>query len=198
MQNEIQKTEKEIYELIQKLDKLRKDSPPVAVKNYKFQTLTGEVSLLDLFAGKEILFAIHNMGQGCRYCTLWADGINSFLPHLEDQFSVVLLSKDNPETQRQFANSRQWRFRMASHGGGEYLKEQNVMPGEGNMPGLSCYIRKGNEIFKKNNAVFGPGDLFCSIWHFLSLAGFGEDNWTPQFQYWQRPTQLDDGGANLR
>ena len=64
-------------------------APAVEVPAYRFQTLSGEVSLLDLFAGRDVLFAIHNMGQACRYCTLWADGLNGFLPHLEDRFAVV-------------------------------------------------------------------------------------------------------------
>ena len=122
--NEIQKLENEIYDLTQKLEKLRKDTAPVAVKNYTFRDLNGAVSLLDLFTGKDILFAIHNMGQGCRFCTTWADGLNGFLPHLESQFAVVLLSKDTPELQRQFANSRGWRYRMASHGGTDYLRNK--------------------------------------------------------------------------
>src|SRR5216117_442016 len=130
MQNEIRKTEEEIRKLVDKLGQLRKENPPQPVKNHKFKTMTGEVSLLDLFAGKDVLFAIHNMGQGCRYCTLWADGFNGFVPHLESQFSLALVSKDDPETQRIFANSRHWRFRMASHGGGAYIKEQSVVPGE--------------------------------------------------------------------
>ena len=195
--NEIKQTEEEIYKLVQKLEKLRNDSVPAPVKNYPFKDLNGEVSLLELFAGKEILFMIHNMGQGCRYCTLWADGLNAFLPHLEDQFSVVLVSKDNPETQRKFANSRNWRFRMASHKESPYIQEQNVEPAKTNSPGLVCYVRKGNEIYKKNSSVFGPRDLFCSQWHVLSLAGVTEDNWVPQFNYWERPTQMDDGEKNL-
>src|SRR5512135_1222884 len=101
--NEIQKLEEQIYQLGEKLNKLRSDSAPVPAKNYSFKDINGTVTLRDLFAGKDILFAIHNMGQGCRYCTTWADGLNGFLPHLEDQFSVVLLSKDPPEIQRQFA-----------------------------------------------------------------------------------------------
>jgi predicted dithiol-disulfide oxidoreductase (DUF899 family) len=196
-QNEIQKLEKEIYDLSLKLAELRKVSTPIEVKNYKFQTLSGEVSLLDLFAGKDQLFAIHNMGQGCRYCTLWADGFNSSLSHLEDRFSVVLMSKDSPELQRKFANSRGWRFRMASHGGGEYIQEQTVQPPQPNMPGIVCYERKGDRIFKKNASVFGPGDQFCSTWHILSLAGVSENEWTPQYNYWQRPAKMDDGGQNV-
>lgn len=196
-QNEIQKLENEIYQLTEKLEKIRKDSTPVPVKNYSFKVQEGTVNLLDLFAGKEVLFAIHNMGQGCRYCTTWADGFNAFLTHLESQFAVVLLSKDDPETQRKFANSRGWRFRMASHAGGDYMMEQSVVAGEGNMPGIVCYTRKGEQIFKKNASAFGPGDQFCSMWSLLSLAGHNSETFTPQFSYWQRPAKLDDGGQNL-
>ena len=195
--NEIQKLENEIYEMTQKLGKLRADTAPAPIKNYSFKDLAGSVNLLDLFAGKDVLFAIHNMGQGCRYCTTWADGINAFLPHLEDRFSVVLLSKDDPETQRRFANTRGWRFRMASHEGTEYMKEQNVISGESNTPGIVCYTRTGEQIFKKNFSVFGPGDQFCSIWNILSLGGFNAENWTPQYSYWKRPVKMDDGGENL-
>ena len=61
------------------------------------------------------------MGQACRYCTLWADGFNGFVPHLESTMAVALVSKDSPQRQREFANSRGWRFRLASHGGGDYI-----------------------------------------------------------------------------
>jgi len=198
MTNEIQKIEMEIMELSKKLSKLRKDSVPVPTKNYTFKDLNGDVNLLDLFSGKDILFAIHNMGQGCRYCTLWADGLNAFLPHLEDQFAVVLLSKDTPDVQRRIANQRGWRFRTASHGGGDYIKNESVLAGQDNMPGIVCYTRKGSEIFKKNSAIFGPDDQYCSVWPILGLAGLDEKSWFPQFSYWSRPEKLDDGGANLR
>jgi predicted dithiol-disulfide oxidoreductase (DUF899 family) len=195
--NEIQKTQKEIFELTEKLAQLHRDNKPQEIKNYKFNDLQGEVSLLELFGGKKQLIAIHNMGQACRYCTLWADGLNGFLPHLENEMSVVLLSKDDPQLQRQFANSRQWRFRMASHAGADYIKEQSVEPGGANHPGIVIYERNGDKIFKKNSAGFGPGDLYCSIWNVLSLAGRNSEDWTPQYNYWKRPAVMDDGGENL-
>lgn len=198
MTTEIQKMEEQIMELNGKLLKLRKETRPTEVRNYTFKTLDGETTLLKLFGDKKILFAIHNMGQGCRYCTLWADGMNAFLPHLEDQAAVVLFSKDAPEIQRRFANSRGWRFRLASHGGGDYIRDQSVKDGAENMPGMVCYIREGDKVFKKNSTVWGPGDEFCPQWHILSLAGLSEDDWTPQYGYWQRPSKLDDGGENLR
>ena len=95
------------------------------------------------------------------------------------------------------ALSRQWRFRMVSHGGGKYIKEQTVMPGQNNMPGIVCYQRKEDAIFRKNAGIFGPGDLYCPQWHILSLAGISANDWTAQYNYWHRPQNMDDGGENL-
>ena len=85
---------------------------------------------------------------------------------------------------------------MASHQGGDYIKEQDVI-GDKNTPGIVCYTRKGEQIFKKNSSVFGPGDQFCSLWNILSLAGHNSETFTPQFNYWKRPTKMEDGGQNL-
>ena len=195
--DEITQLELQIRELMIRLNELRKSNPGSEIPNYTFATLNGETTLLDLFGGKDRLLVIHNMGQGCRYCTLWADGFNGFLPHLEAVMSVVLVSKDPPETQRRFANSRGWRFRLASHLGGDYLREQTVSQDYDNMPGAVVYDQRSDAIFRKNDCVFGPGDLYCSMWSLLALAGLGEDDWTPQYRYWQRPEEMDDGGKDL-
>ena len=140
MTSKIAEIERQIYELNTELNQLRRDNEGTEVRNYSFDTLDGSVSLLELFGDKDKLLVIHNMGQGCRYCTLWADGLNGFVPHLESTLSLVLVSKDAPELQRRFANSRGWRFKLAS---------------------------------------------------------FGEEDWTPQYRYWQPPQGMDDGGQNL-
>lgn len=193
----IRALEMRIYELGQELHQLRKQAAPREVPDYPLQTLDGPTSLGALFAGQEKLLVIHNMGQGCRYCTVWADGINAFLPHLETAMSVVLVSRDEPALQRRLANERGWRFRMASHGGGDYIREQNVDERYENAPGVACYRRDGDRILRMGASSFGPGDAFCALWPLLSLAGLGTEDWTPQFHYWKRPEQMDDGGANL-
>jgi len=138
------------------------------------------------------------MGEACRYCTLWGDGINAFLPHLESAMAVVMVSKDHPNKQRLFANARGWRMNMASHNGGAYMAEQVANEDMGsNVPGAAVYEKQGNKIVKTNSSVFGPNDLYCSMWHFLGMAGMGEDQWTPQYNYWVRPGKLDDGGENV-
>ena len=195
--DQIQQLSMQIYELTQQLHELQRAHTGDEVPNYEFATQQGTATLLDLFAGRDRLLVIHNMGQACRYCTLWGDGFNGQLGHLENVMSVVLVSKNTPEEQRRFANERGWRFRLASHGGGDYIKEQTVMEGQENMPGAVVYERQGDVIRRKNAVIFGYGDMFCSAWNLLALAGVSPDDWHPQFNYWQRPDQLDDGGAQL-
>ena len=193
----IAEIQRQIFELTGELGTLQKQSRGVEVPDYRFSSGSGEVSLLELFADRDTLLTIHNMGQGCRYCTVWADGFNGFLPHLENAMSVVLLSKDPPELQRRFANERGWRFRLASHGGGAYIREQTVVDRQDNYPGAVVYKREGDKVLRFNACVFGPGDLYCSLWSLLALAGMGAQDWTPQYSYWRRPEVLDDGGDNV-
>lgn len=194
---EIADLEKQIFDLTSRLNELRRTNREGEVPNYTFDTLAGETTLLELFGDKDRLLVIHNMGQGCRYCTLWADGFNGVVSHIESAMALVLVSKDSPEVQRRFANSRDWRFRMASHGNGPYNDEQLLMKNMPGMPGAVVYEREGRTIYRKNACVFGPGDIYCSMWNLLGLAGMGEDEWTPQYSYWRRPDKLDDGGQNI-
>ena len=190
---EIEALEQQIARLTQQLIALRKNNTVTEIPNYTFTTLQGSVRLSELFGDNDKLMLIHNMGQGCRYCTLWADGFNGFIGHLESAMSLVLVSKDDPQTQRLFANSRDWKFRLASHAGGDYIKEQTVIKGQDNMPGVVVYEKRDDKIYRKNSATFGPGDLYCSMWHLLGLAGLEDGLWSPQYNYWQQPQSLDDG-----
>lgn len=195
--SEMDALQQQIMEKTARLRELQAAQPGVEVGNYAFSTIDGRVSLRDLFAGRDKLLLIHNMGQACRYCTLWGDGLNPFLPHLESVLAVAMVSKDSPQQQREFANSRNWRFRMASHGGGDYMTEQVAVGDFSNMPGAVVYELAGDTILRKAGTCFGPGDLYCSQWHFLGLAGIDLADWTPQYAYWQRPEVMEDGGENL-
>lgn len=196
--SEAEKLEYEIMQKALQLAELRRKDADVEVPDYQFSSKEGAVSLAELFGDKDQLLMIHNMGQACRYCTLWADGINGVVPHLEDAMSVVFISKDDPETQRNMALNRGWRFRMVSHGGGEYMNDQCAFGEMTNFPGAAVFEKKNGKIVRRAKTAFGPGDLYSPVWHFLSLAGKTESDWTPQFQYWQRPKTLEDGGENIR
>ena len=189
--------EQQIAELTAELHELQRSESGTPVSDYTFATTGGTVTLSGLFGDHDQLLVIHNMGQGCRYCTLWADGFNGLLPHLESTMGVVLVSPDEPELQRRFAQSRGWRFQLASVADNAYAREQTVYEGEPNYPGAAVYEKTNGEIRRKNSCVFGPGDLYCSMWNLLALAGKSEENWVPQFRYWSLPETLDDGGESV-
>lgn len=76
------------------------------------------------------------------------------------------------------------------------MAEQCSVAGYDDLPGAAIYELKDGKILRRGFTQFGPGDLYSPVWHLLSLAGLGTDDWTPQFHYWQSPPTLEDGGAN--
>src|SRR5688572_9689254 len=112
---QIEALQQEIVQKRMKIIELLKANPTTLTKNYKFmdsQNLT--IGLGDLFGDKKDLIVIHNMGKSCRYCTLWADGINGVEHHLSNKAGFVVVSPDTPEVQKEFAASRGWKFKMLS------------------------------------------------------------------------------------
>lgn len=193
---ELAELETQLMGMNDKIAKLRSELPKEVIQDYPFKTLEGEITLSECFSGKDKLLVIHNMGQACRYCTAYADGINGVLHHLENAMSVLFVSKDDPQTQRDMALSRGWKFRTASHQGGDYMKTRCAMQDYGNMPGAAVYGKENGQIVLIGQTYFGPGDFYSPIWPFLALGGIGGEDWTAQFRYWQPPKKLDDGGEN--
>jgi len=173
----------QIGELRKKIRDLRQSTEPEAVEDYALESAEGPVRLSSLFGDKDHLFVIHNMGTGCRYCTLWADGFNGILPHLEDRAAFVVCSPDTPEQQKQFAESRGWRFRMLSHQGTTFAEDMGYRSGNGWMPGVSVFARKDGRIVRVSDASFGPGDDFCALWHLFDLIPEGAGDWAPKYKY---------------
>jgi predicted dithiol-disulfide oxidoreductase (DUF899 family) len=175
---EIQKNKEELAELRRKL-------PAQPVSDYTFQTPKGKVKLSKLFGDKPDLLVIHNMGKKCPYCTLWADGLNGIRQHLENRAAFVVSSPDDPETQKKFAKSRDWKFRMVSVKDSPFAKDMNFMGEKGGyLPGVSSF-RKGSDgkIVRVAKTYFGPGDDFCALWHLFDLLADGVNGWEADFEY---------------
>lgn len=170
--------EERINELILQLNELRRKAEPVEVEDYKFRTSEGETSLSELFGDDSQLLVIHNMGKRCTYCMLYADGIHGFLPHLESNLGVVLVTGEEPEVQAKFAASRGWKFRLASH---KELPYGEVA--DENAAGAVVYEKKEGKIFMKNECGFFQDDLYGAVWSFLGLAGISPDDWSPEYEY---------------
>lgn len=190
VEEEILSLENQLKESKTKLAKLRRELPPEEVQDYTFKGSLGEnLKLSELFGNKNELILIHNMGKTCPYCTMWADGFNGIVKHLENRASFVLESADDFETQRRFALERGWTFRMVSSKGSSFKKDMGFQADfEGKkdtpMPGVSVFYKKNGKIYHGGRSHFGPGDNYCIVWDLFDLLPAGRDDWEAKFHYY--------------
>ena len=120
--NQIDELEYQLQELKQKVAELRRERPREEVEDYQLLDSEGrKASLSSLFGNQSKLILVHNMGRDCSYCTMWADGFNGLLPHLENRAAFVLTSPDKPEAQKEFVQSRGWKFPVYSAAGTSFI-----------------------------------------------------------------------------
>lgn len=176
--------EKEWRDLSKRIVELRREMSGEVVEDYSFQTSRGFAKLSGLFDGRDDLILIHNMGKSCAYCTMWADGFNGLLPHLEDRAAFVVVSPDDPKVQEDFAASRNWDFRMVSSQGTNFTKEMGYEDDGKPLPGYSAFTRNPDRSIQRiAHAAIGPGDPYCATWHLFDLLRDGVDGWQAKFEY---------------
>lgn len=179
LQEEIAVKQKQLLEL-------KRGLLPEPVADMTLLSMSGPVKLSSLFSTTDSLLVIHNMGRGCPYCTLWADGLNSQLPYLSTRMNIVLVSPDPAETQQEFARDRGWKFPLLSDSDGTFstalgfrmeLNGQTMLT-----PGFSILVKKEDDTIERvARDEFGPGDVYCPVWHIFDLLPDGVGNWQPNF-----------------
>lgn len=186
--SQIQDLQKELFEKQAQLSRWLRAAPPEPVDDVVFQGPDGPVALSALFGDKPDLIAIHNMGARCPYCTMWADGFQGLLPHLQDRAAFVLLSADTPDAQAAFAASRGWSFPMASTAGTTFTEDMGFR-GEHDgqtmdLPGYSTFRKQADgTIVRIAKDSFGPGDRYNGAWHMFDLLEGGRGEWHARFTY---------------
>jgi predicted dithiol-disulfide oxidoreductase (DUF899 family) len=181
---EIDKLEEQLVTQQEKLAELKRQLPRQEVQDYTLSGPQGPVRLSQLFGDKSDLIIIHNMGKGCPYCTLWADGFNGVYPHLANRAGFALCSPDSTETQQQFALSRGWNFPMISGHGSTFIADMGFQGTKSAKPGVSTFQRGADgKIYRIAKAPFGPFDPFSGIWHLFALLGDGVKEWEPKYKY---------------
>ncbi len=180
--------------------KLRELRAPVK-ENFSFSDIdTDKIFFKDLFGDQRDLFVIHNMGRSCRWCTLWADGLNGLLEHLESRASVVLVSGDAPDVQQEFAEGRGWNFRMLQDTDGSFTDAMEfAAEHEGQrhlMPGVSTFHKEDDgTITHVASDMFGPGDVYMPVYPLMELLDDPKADWEPQYSY-QKPLNIDVPPSN--
>jgi predicted dithiol-disulfide oxidoreductase (DUF899 family) len=174
---------REIEALHREMRDLQAKIEPQPVEDYVFAGPDGPVKLSELFGEKKDLFVIHNMGTGCSYCTMWADGFNGVYDHLADRAAFVVASPNSPKVQAEFAEGRGWSFPMVSHQGTSFTADMGYKREEGWYPGVSAFQKRGEAIVRVSDTELGPHDDFCLVWHMLDLLPEGDAGWEPKFSY---------------
>lgn len=183
----ILKLERELAQVKKKLAAARKKASRRQVQDYELHGWGGGARLSELFGDKKELIVVQNMGRQCPYCTLWADGFNGMLAHLEDRAAFAVCSPDPTETQQAFAGSRGWKFRMVSSEGTSFKKDlgferkgKDCRP----LPGVSAFEKDAKgRVWHVASAGFGPGDDYCSAWSLFDLLPKSSDRWSPRHSY---------------
>ena len=106
------------------------------------------------------------------------------LEHLQNRAAFVVVSPDAPTEQQKFAADRGWRFALLSSQVSKFKRDLGFESESGDqMPGVSTFRRDGDQVVNVANDYFGPGDAYCSVWHFFDLLADGAAGWTPQYRY---------------
>ncbi len=178
--------ESEIGKIREKIAALRKERAPEPVQDYELTGGDGaKVRLSALFGDRRDVVLVHNMGSRCPMCSMWADGLNGLLAHLENRAAFVVSSPDPVDVQRQFAESRGWKFRMVSLGDSTLAADLGFRNAKGNYwPGMSVLRRQDDgSIVRVGKTSFGPFDDFCPMFHIVALFPEGQNDWWPKLSY---------------
>lgn len=189
LQERIEAIEADIMNKQVELARLKKQAVHGEVPDYDLRDASGQlVKLSTLFGDKSDLIVVHNMGASCSYCTLWADGFNGVVAHVQNRAAFVVVSPDTPEAQQQFAAKRSWTFPMYSAHELEFSREMGYsFEKDGKtyqVPGVSTFHKaEDGRIMRVGADTFGPGDVYSGIWHLFALLEQGAGSWQPRFHY---------------
>lgn len=153
------------------------------VKDYPLVAADGSPTTLSaLFGDKDDLLLIHNMGQSCNYCALWADGFRGLAEHITERAAFALASPDAPADLSAQAKARGWNYPIVSVKDSPLAADLGYYEeGKGYMPGVSGFHKASDgTITRTGNTFFGPGDDFCAVWPLFDLLKDGAKGWEPR------------------
>jgi predicted dithiol-disulfide oxidoreductase (DUF899 family) len=186
--------EKEFSKARDALAAERRELPAVKVEvAYTFEETSGKRSLLDLFGDKKQLVVYHLMFDpswdvACKSCSLIADHFDGMLPHLAARHTAFCAISRAPLAKIQpFQKRMRWKFRwLSSHdttfnadfgvsppgNGAGYNYDGGTGP-KGESPGLSTFLRQGNDVLH-TYSTYGRGlDLLINAYNYLDLTPLG-------------------------
>ena len=187
---------------------LRRELPPgpVVDKDYCFSEGPQDLAdndpdhyfgthLSELFtAERNTLIVQHLMfspdrDAACPMCSMWTDGFNAVVRHVEQRTSFVVIAKTQLDKLRAWGRDRGWdRLRLLSSYDSSFNADFGVeLAPDRQLPALSafrcgsdgsivhCYTTVGSLVERHHRAM----DLFTPVWNLLDLLPEGRGDWMP-------------------
>jgi len=130
--------------------------------------------------------------EPCPMCTMWADGYDGALPHLQQHVNFAVCIAGELAPFRAYARERGWRNLRVVQSQDGFKRELGFEADDGvQMPGVSVFTLGGDgrpRHFYSGGALQAEGqfrgmDLLSPVWNFLDLTPAGRGDWFPQRRY---------------
>jgi predicted dithiol-disulfide oxidoreductase (DUF899 family) len=208
---ELRQAEVDLMHHREKVASLRRQLPEgTAVPDYEFlegprRLADGDepvttVRLSELFSAPHRALVVQHAMYGkaqtapCPMCTMWVDGLNAVLPHIQTNADYVVASAAEPRALRAHARSRGWtNVRLLSCGDNTFQYDLAAEDEDGNQDSTvsvftldpdgtprhfySCHPRMADDIAERGI------DLLSPVWHLLDLTPHGRGDWYAELQY---------------
>ena len=186
-------------------------------KDYVFEGPDGKASLLDLFEGRRQLIIYHFMfapdvdgwpSAGCPGCSLVVDNIGH-LAHLHARdTSLTLVSRAPLANLESYKRRMGWTVPWFSSAGSDFNDDFGVTTAEGEIFGLSVFLREGDSVFHTYFTTARGVEVLASNFTLLDMTPFGrQEEWedspagwpqTPPYEWWRRHDEYANQGTGAR
>lgn len=196
--------EKEATRMRDEVARRRAELPFVPVDpDYRFVGPSeDELRLVDLFEGRSQLIVRHFMfhpewDEGCIGCSMQVDSIGH-LAHLNARDTSFALTSRAPQAKLQaFAERMGWDVPWYTTVGEQFNRDYNVLTDQGDIPGVSVFVRRGDDVFYTYSIFDRGGDVFKNFYNYLDLTPLGrqEAELEHPWDWWRHHDRYEDEGA---
>jgi predicted dithiol-disulfide oxidoreductase (DUF899 family) len=192
--------------------RLRRSLPTgAAVEDYAFEEgpanlsdesdVPHETRLSDL-VGVERPLVLYNlmsgpMPDGCPMCSMWIDGLQGVLPHLQQRMTFAVVCNAPLDQLRAWGRQRGWkRLRLLSSVRTSFVKDMQLGEPGDTFPGLISFVSDADGTLRHWMSSYAESglqnppdqngrmiDLYCPTWHLLDLLPRGRQDWFPANDY---------------
>ncbi|MBM6405607.1 DUF899 domain-containing protein [Phycicoccus sp. CSK15P-2] len=195
--------EKEATRLRDEVSARRREMGVVRVeKDYRFVGPDGETTLLGLFEGRRQLIVRHFMFQpewseGCIGCSMQADSVGHLAHMNARDTTFVMTSRAEQDRLTAFADRMGWDIPWFTTVGDVFNRDYGVTTDEGDIPGVSVFIRDGEDVYYTYSVFDRGGDIFKNFYNYLDLTPMGrqEEQLDHPWDWWRHHDRYEDAEA---